>query len=524
MSVHTRTRLRRLWPQPLVGGGTAALALLALAAAWIHQTRGGGRDEDGATLALTLCASVAIVAAYRFPLHLRGHGKVHMASVPYYLLAVLVSPPLAATAAGLATLLGEVSVRAERGLYAGDIASQVGRRTVVVLLAALVAHAAGSGAASALALVGAAVVLGVGDLVTCPLVLSPMNGASPRRVVALVARDASLTEGAQYLLGLLGVLAAEQRPWAPLLLLPPTALLYRALKRAQELQARTEHLLQRVQVAHAQAQEARARAEVAQRLAEDAVRVRDNFLITASHDLRTPLTNIIGRAEIMGMRLDNADPAADAWLRTQTHSLQHSGRRMAATVEEMTDAAHLQTGQALALRREPLDVGEMLRALMATSPWIDAPPVVLDAPAGVVVAGDRARLERVVQHIVEHAVTYNRAARPVRVELRRQERWAALTVCDEGVGIPPDELPHLFTPFYRASTATGAPGTGLGLAAAQAIVAQHGGTIAVESVVDRGTTVRVLLPLGGEIAGWFADESPTPPPPAVAQSRQEGGR
>jgi len=521
--VHTRTRLHHLWPQPLVGGGTAVLAVFALAAAWISPTRGGG-GEGVATLALTLCMSVAIVAAYHFPLHLRGHGKVHMASAPYYLLAALVSPPLAATAAALATLVGEVSVRAERGLYAGDIASQVGRRTVVVLLGALVAHAPGSGAAPALALVGAAVVLGAGDIVTCPLVLSPMGGASPRRVVALVARETSLTEGAQYVLGLLGVLAAEHHLWAPLLLLPPTALLYRALKRAQELQARTEQLLHRAQVAHAQAHAAQGQAEEAQRVAEDAVRVRDNFLITAAHDLRTPLTNIMGRAEIVGMRLDNAGPPADAWLRAQTHSLHTSARRMAATVEEITDAAHLQMGQFLPLRREPVDVGEMVRVLLGTSPWIDAPPVALDAPAGVVVAGDRARLERVVQNIVENAFKYNRAATPVQVELRRQERWAALTVRDDGVGIPADELPHLFTPFYRASTATGAHGTGIGLAGAKAIVAQHSGTITVESVVGRGTTVRVLLPLDVEIPGRLADGAHTPPARAVAVSRQGGGR
>ncbi len=517
----TPGRRRHLWPQPLVGAGTALLAVLALMVAWISPTRGGGGGEDVttlATLALPLCMSVAIVAAYRFPLHLRGHGKVHMASIPYYLLAALVSPPLAATAAGLATLAGELSVRGERGLYASDIAGQVGRRIVVVLLGSLVAHAGGTWAVPALALVGAAVVLGVGDLVTCPLVLSPMGGGAPRRVVALVAREASLTEGAQYLLGLLGVLAAEHVPWAPLLLLPPTALLYRALHRARELQARTEQLLQRVQVAHAQAQAAQQRAEAAQRQAEDAVRVRDNFLITAAHDLRTPLTNIMGRAEIVGRRLDNADPAADAWLRAQTHSLHTSARRMAATVEEITDAAHLQSDQPLTLRREPLDLGALLRALLATSPWLEAPPVLLDASPDVIVAGDRARLERVVQHLIEHAFTYNRAARPVRVEVRRQERWAALTVCDDGVGIPSDEIPHLFTPFYRASTATGAPGTGLGLAGATAIIAQHGGTLAVESVVDRGTTVRVLLPLDVEVPGWRTEGAHPPPSPAVAVS------
>src|SRR5205823_660410 len=80
------------------------------------------------------------VVAYRFPLHIRRKTKIYMSSVPFYLLAVLVPPPLAATAAGAGALLGELSMRSQRGTLAGDVASEVGRRVLVVLLGALVAH------------------------------------------------------------------------------------------------------------------------------------------------------------------------------------------------------------------------------------------------------------------------------------------------------------------------------------------------------------------------------------------------
>src|SRR5947209_8070833 len=153
----------------------------------------------------------ATVVAYRFPLHLRRKTKVYMSSVPFYLLAVLVPPPLAATAAGAGALLGELSVRAQRGTLPGDVASEVGRRVLVVLLGALVAHLPAEAALHTVLLVGAALVLGAGDLVSCPLVLAPMSGEPPLQIIGAVARQASLMEGAQYLLGLLGVLAAAKQ-------------------------------------------------------------------------------------------------------------------------------------------------------------------------------------------------------------------------------------------------------------------------------------------------------------------------
>src|SRR5437868_8168553 len=136
---------------------------------------GSGGPETASVTLFALGLVAAIVVAYRFPIQIRRKTKVYMSSVPFYLLAVLVPPPLAATAAGVGALLGELSVRSQRGTFASDIASEVGRRVLVVLLGALVAHLPGEGSLHTVLLVGTAVVLGVGDLVTCPLVLAPMS-------------------------------------------------------------------------------------------------------------------------------------------------------------------------------------------------------------------------------------------------------------------------------------------------------------------------------------------------------------
>jgi len=237
-----RAALPRLWPQPLVGAATAGCALLALAALWWRVPV----DPGGPAVALAAGLALAVVAAHRFPLGGHGRTKLGLASVPYYLMAALLPAPLAAAAAGLGALGGDLSVRRARGLLAGDIASQVGRRVVVVALGALVAHARAGGAAhvDALALVAAAVILGGGDIATAPLVLSPMGAGPPLRVIAAVARDAVPIEGAQYLVGLLGALAAAQDTWAAGLLVVPTALVYltaRALGRAEAAARALEH-------------------------------------------------------------------------------------------------------------------------------------------------------------------------------------------------------------------------------------------------------------------------------------------
>jgi signal transduction histidine kinase len=473
VSTRRWTLLRRFLPQPLVGAGTVALALVALAVAWIRAPGGIGGPETVPVALLTLGLVIAIVMASRFPIHIRRKTKVYMASVPFYLLAVLVPLALAATAAGVGALLGELSVRAQRGNSAGDIASEVGRRVLVVLLGALVAHLPWEGTLHTVLLVGAAIVMGVGDIVTCPLVLAPMTGEPPLKIIAAVAQQASLMEGAQYLLGLLGVLAAAKQVWALALLALPTGLVYLSFR-------------------------AIVQAEDAQQRAEQAAHVRDEFLRAASHDLRTPLTVMLGHVEVIRTELDKGRPVSSDWLHRHLTSITTAGSRMVDHLQEITDTARLQMGEQLDLRMETVDVGALARDVVGSMDAgrpEGAAPVVVDAGDDVVIQGDRLHLERVMQNIIDNAIKYSPAGTAVHVTVDRHDQWAVISVRDSGVGIPHDELPHIFTPFYRASTARGIPGTGIGLAGSRMIVEQHGGQITVESAVGQGTAVVVRLPV-----------------------------
>jgi len=275
------------------------------------------------------------------------------------------------------------------------------------------------------------------------------------------------------------------------------------------------HAIAEAERARGVARDAQAIAESARAVAEEAVRVRDDFMTAASHDLRTPLTGVLGRSEIIQTRLDSGRPLDDGWFRAQVDLLRQAARHLAATVEEITDTAQVQMGRLLVLKLEPIDVGDMVRAMSAVvaaaSASSTAAPVEVAVAARLIVEGDRCRLERVVQNVVGNAVKYSPAGTPVQVSVGGDATWATITVRDRGVGVPAVEVPRLFTRFYRASTATDIAGTGIGLAGARTIVEQHGGRITLESAVGEGTTVTVSLPRA-------ARASPHGPPPPHRES------
>lgn len=232
--------------------------------------------------------------------------------------------------------------------------------------------------------------------------------------------------------------------------------------------------------------------------AQLAVQVRDDFLIAASHDLRTPLTTLHGHAELVEMRLDSGRPLTAAWVRPHLKALRAAAARLATAVEQMTEVAHLQLGQALTLHPAPVPLGALTRAVArdVAAHWRRAGSVhVVIEPPVVVVPGDHAQLERVLRNLVDNALKYSAQGTAVTVSVRRQEDGASITVQDQGVGIPAADLPHIGTRFYRAATAAGRPGWGVGLAGATRIVEQHGGQLRVESTVGVGTTVTVWLPV-----------------------------
>jgi HD-GYP domain-containing protein (c-di-GMP phosphodiesterase class II) len=233
--------------QPLLGVVLATLGLTSLALAW----RATPPALAPPAVALALVLAAAVVAAKLAPVHLARSVKLSLQPLPLVLLVASAPPPLAAAAAGLALLLGEFAHRRAKGSRPSDIASAVGRWTLVALLAGLVAHlrpappapAALRDLVAALPVALAAATLYVGDTLTVALELVAATGEAPARLARLLVREGGAAEGALYLGGVLGVVLARHDAWALALLLPPALLLRRLLRRTLELQDRTRSLL-----------------------------------------------------------------------------------------------------------------------------------------------------------------------------------------------------------------------------------------------------------------------------------------
>lgn len=238
-----RNVLRCIAPQPLVAVVTALVAAGATYAVWTNVSYRADFGNPYLPILLIVLA-VATVLAYRFPIHMRHGAKVCMISVQLYLMAVLLPPELAAVTAATSTLAGEISVRSQRGGVLADLVTQAARWTLIILLAAIVGHLPASGALRFLPLILAAVVCWAGDILTFPLLLSPITHENPLVLIHAGLREAGLPEGAQYLVGILGALAAMQSLFAVGLLFIPTVMVYLAFKSAREMRESTRHILE----------------------------------------------------------------------------------------------------------------------------------------------------------------------------------------------------------------------------------------------------------------------------------------
>ena len=238
------------------------------------------------------------------------------------------------------------------------------------------------------------------------------------------------------------------------------------------------------------------------RQAQEAVRARDEFLGSASHDLRTPLTNIKVQAQLLRRRLAALPNEQRQQLATGLASIEGSTTRMAVQINELLDIAQLRTGQELVLHGRRLDLVDLVgRVAGDVQALTTVHTVRMEAAAPELVGEwDGFRLERVVGNLLSNAVKFSPDGGEVQVTIGRDAEdalpWAVVSVRDHGIGIPADDLPHVFERFQRAQNTRGRiPGIGIGLAGAKQIVERHGGTISVESVEGSGSTFTVRLPL-----------------------------
>jgi PAS domain S-box-containing protein len=235
--------------------------------------------------------------------------------------------------------------------------------------------------------------------------------------------------------------------------------------------------------------------EAAEGTHRSALGEQNRVLATFSHELRTPLTAVLSFAELL------ADPRF-GWLddeqQAATEVIVRNTRRLLALLDDLLLLARLEYGQ-LPLRTGEVNMAQLVidavddRKLEAA---VAAITLTCRAVPGPVLIGDASRLQQVLDNLLRNALKFSEAGDSIQVSTFHQDSSWIVEVSDSGMGIPPDDLAGITSGFQRGSNAVSAeiPGSGLGLAVCREVVELHGGTLAIESTIDVGTTVHIALP------------------------------
>jgi signal transduction histidine kinase len=238
------------------------------------------------------------------------------------------------------------------------------------------------------------------------------------------------------------------------------------------------------------------------------------LLANVSHELRTPLARI--RVALDLAVEGDAETAREAATDIAEDLDELEGLLRDVLVASRLDLAKTSRGGIPAITPEPLDLTELVEnAAGRFRRLFPARTLVVDADAGVATRGDRALLRRAIENLLSNAEKYSEVDEPVHLALHVVEDEARIVIRDGGVGISPEDLKHVFRPFFRVdrSRTKKTGGHGLGLALAQRIVHAHGGTIELKSELGRGTQALVHIPLDRAVA-----REPTASTPPVDQS------
>lgn len=227
---------------------------------------------------------------------------------------------------------------------------------------------------------------------------------------------------------------------------------------------------------------------------DDAFQNSKRFVADASHELRTPLTVLRGELENLA-----EDPLVNAEWRERAASLLEEAVHLSKIVEQLFTLSRLDAGEAQT-EWELLDLTELAKTtadqmgLLAEDKGIS---IACEADQPILVEGDRVRLKQVVVNLLDNAIKYTPQKGRIQLRVHGVNGHAVLEVEDNGIGIPPEALPHVFERFYRVDqTRTGgSESAGLGLSIVKSICTAHGAEVEAQSVSSKGSCFRIKLPL-----------------------------
>jgi heavy metal sensor kinase len=231
--------------------------------------------------------------------------------------------------------------------------------------------------------------------------------------------------------------------------------------------------------------------QMIERLEASFIQIRQ-FTADASHELRTPLAILMGELEV-ALR----SPKSSEQYRNILASAQEEVTRLSKVVRNLLEISRAESGQ-VKIDMEQLNISNLLNdicediELLAEEKSQSLETII---EPNILILGDGVRLHQAILNIIDNAVKYTPIGGSVLVRLLKESGYAVLRVSDTGIGIPEEDLPHIFDRFYRVDKARSqdVQGNGLGLAIVKWIIEAHHGTITVESIVNKGTIFTVRL-------------------------------
>lgn len=233
--------------------------------------------------------------------------------------------------------------------------------------------------------------------------------------------------------------------------------------------------------------------------AQQAIRARDEFLVIASHELKTPITGLKLLVQLYQSRFEKDDPAffEKKAITRLVHSANQRIDRISRLVEDMLDISRIAHGK-LVIDKEEVDLSVLAREAaerFGEQLHAEGCSISLNLQSGVVGFWDRYRIEQVLENLMTNAIKYG-SKKPIEISVSSRGRMAIFSIHDHGIGIASGSFELIFQRFERAISSDSISGLGLGLYICRQIVEAHGGAVKVESKLGEGSTFTVELPLG----------------------------
>ena len=233
---------------------------------------------------------------------------------------------------------------------------------------------------------------------------------------------------------------------------------------------------------------------VARRKIEEALRLREDFLAIAAHELRTPITSVLGRSQLALRLLERQGDVDRERLIRSFQAVVRQSMTMSQLINQLLDLSRLQSGK-LMIEPQRTDLVPIVEEVVENARMLGTThELTLASPSSLEVNIDPLRIEQVVTNLVQNAIKYSPDGGVIEVELRTSPRAVDLSVRDHGIGIAPEKRGQIFEQFYQAHGAGSQEGLGLGLFISRQIVELHGGKIRAEFPDDGGARFVVTLP------------------------------